>query len=138
MLLKFLGSNAWRGAFLVLLACLFLFTSSEVPRVGPTLARAQIGTRFVWSDSIVVNTTATDSTFSQRWEYVTFYADTVDFYYRAGAPDVASWTSRKWILVPNGSVVSFGPATPLVRLEFKTKAGTGNLYMIGAKTTRQF
>lgn len=122
----------FNALLLVALFGLFFFIGQ------PVSVQGQIGQRYLWADSMSVSTIAADSTFGQRWETVTMWTDTVAIYFRAGAPDVTSWSSRDWIYLPVGSSITFGAATPLVRLEVKTVSGTGKLFMIGNKTKRQY
>lgn len=104
------------------------------------LGSANAGTfdqRYFWCDSIPVSGTHQDSAFAVEWDQVTIYSDSVDLWLRAGAPDVANWSDRKAFLHKNGAYHSWGPANKLKRLEFWTKAGTGVIYLVGFKKSRQ-
>jgi len=93
--------------------------------------------RYFWCDSIAVSGTHQDSAFAVEWDFVTIYADSVGLWLRAGAPDVTNWSSRDAFYLPAGMNVSFGPANKLNRLEFWTVSGTGHVYLIGYKKSRQ-
>jgi len=92
----------------------------------------------LWSDSLAATTTAIDCTFATRWENALIWAVGADLYVRVGAPDVSSWSKRKWIRVLDGMGVAFGPATKLTRFEYKTVSGTGALFFSGTKRRAQF
>ncbi len=103
------------------------------------LVRAQtFGTNYLWSDSLTTTTAAKDSNFTTRWEQIVVSTDTISIWYRAGAPDVTSWSSRDWIKLDEGASLSFGPATPLQRFEWKADAGAGVIFFQGYKKTPQY
>lgn len=93
-----------------------------------------------WAHKISISTTAQDSIWSaaDAWYDVSFYTDSLAIWYKIGAPDTASWSSRDWIFLPEGSSVYIGPSTRLRRFEFKTVVSSSKLYMIGRKRRRQY
>ena len=116
--------------FLLIVAILsFLFLGSAEAGV--------FDQRYFWCDSIPVSGTHQDSAFAVEWDYVTIYSDSVDLWLRAGAPDVANWASRMAFILEDWTFMNFGPANKLKRLEFWSKAGTGVIYLIGFKKSRQ-
>jgi len=100
--------------------------------------QAQFGNRYLWSDSLAAATTAVDTTFTESWEYASIYSDTVDIEIKVGAPDTTGWSSRKWIQLTKGATLSIGPTPKLKRIEFRTIAGSGTLFIVGTKSTRQY
>lgn len=98
----------------------------------------QFGLNFYWADSIRATTTPIDCTFSRQWRQVVIKTDTIALWFRAGAPDTSSWSSRDWIKLDAGESISFGTATPLKRLEFKADAGTGYVFSMGYKNAPQY
>lgn len=105
----------------------------------PKAASAQFGVNYYWGDAIAITTASIDSAFAVRWEQATIYAD-VDLLIRAAAPptDTTSWSSRDFVSIPAGTSITFGPATPLGRLEFKASTTSGTMYMAGYKRSAQF
>lgn len=103
-----------------------------------SLTQAQtLATRYYWSDSIKVTSTQLDCTFTERWDYVTFWADSCDIKYKAAAPDTNGITLRDAQFLYEGQVKSFGPATPLKRLIIWAVADSGIIWMEGYKRVRQ-
>jgi len=101
--------------------------------------RAQVfGVNYLWQDSTTITTVAIDSAYVVQWEQITVRTDTVVLWYRAGAPDTTSWSSREWMRLASGATLSYGPATPLRRLEFRAGAGTGVIYKEGYKKVAQY
>lgn len=101
-------------------------------------SQAQIGSFYIWTDSLGVTTTAIDSIFTIEWQSVTIWADTCDMQLKLGAPDTTGWSSRKFMTISAGGSIYIGPATKLKRLEYKCKSGAGTLYMTGYKKRRQY
>ena len=97
-----------------------------------------LGNMYLWQDSVKTTTVAKDSFFTYRWESVTIYTDTIDIWYRAGAPDTASWSSRDWMKLETGSSLYFGPSTKLRRFEWKARTGVGFIFFVGNKRRAQF
>lgn len=108
----------------------------------PLAAQAQTGSTFgknyVWQDSLSVNTTGRDSTFAIQWESVSIWCEDGDALVKIGAPDVGSWSSRKFVRLTEGMVMRFGPETKLVRLQFKGATGAVRFYFLGYKKSKQF
>lgn len=104
-----------------------------------TATAQSIATNYAWADSITVGTSSTDSLFTNRWEQVSLkFEGTANGYVRFGAPDTTNWSSRDWYQLTAGEVLTFGPATKLVRAEFKTSTGTMTVYMAGYKRVPQW
>lgn len=116
----------------VLLSLMLLLTA-----VPCTYAQVQ-GTSWTWVDSATVNTTGRDSVFSTRWESVSFWSRGGESWFRAGAPDTASWSSRKWTRLAENQVVTFDAGTPLKRLQFRSNTSTVVFYFVGYKKRKQF
>ena len=114
------------------LACLFFILLLS------TISCAQLGNRYFHVDTLNVSTSARTTTYSQEWEFATIYADTVDIMLKVGAPDIADWASRDYFLVPQGMSLSIGPTPKLKKLSYYVTAGTGKIYVVGYKTTRQY
>lgn len=88
-----------------------------------------------------MGTTAKDSLFNVRWEFVTIWADTGAFYFQAsatanGALDTTNFTSRDPILVNSGDRVTFD-VTKLRRLRYWSYIGTVTLNFFGIKKSSQ-
>ena len=98
---------------------------------------AQLGNRFFWCDSIAISTASTDTTWDDAWEQAIILTDSVNVYLKIGAEDVTNWDDRNWFYWPSGVALSIGPRPRLKRLEVKTVTGTGTLYVLGYKKTRQ-
>ena len=125
----FLPSSIKNAALVSLLSILLL---------APIVADAQVlGTKYLWTDSIKVTTTAIDCTFTQRWESITFWFDGCDATIKVAAPDTFGFTNRCSIKLYEGVPYSFGPATPLKRLLMKASVDSGTCYLVGYKTIRQ-
>lgn len=119
----------------IILMTLVLLTLSLVI---PSDSSAQIlGTKHFWSDSIKVTTTAIDCTFTQRWEYLEFWADSCDIRVKIGAPDTIGFTNRKSVKIEEHVVSKLGPATPVKRMLIKAAVDSGTIYFWGYKTIRQ-
>jgi len=102
-------------------------------------AEAQIyGTNYLWQDAISITTAAIDSHFVTKWQDVSFWTKDCGLTFRCGAEDTTSWSSRDWVAVEAGQTITIGPATKLVRLEFKATSGTGTLYFLGYKKSDQY
>jgi len=98
----------------------------------------QLGSRYAHVDTLHVNTSANDTTWTTAWEQVVLTTDTADVYIKIGAPDVGSWASRDWFLLRNGSTLTIGPSPKLKKIEYKTLAGSAVLYILGYKKERQY
>ena len=85
-----------------------------------------------------MTTVATDTTFPVVWEVATVYSDTLDMWLRVGAPDVGDWSSRVYFKLESGLTLTIGPTPKLKRLDFKAVNGSGYIYIIGYKKSRQF
>lgn len=94
------------------------------------------GPVYLWQHSISVGTSPIDSTFTIQWEQVSIWFTDGAGYVRLGAPDTGDWSSRPWIKLPAGTVLSIGPMPHLKRLEFKAVTGTVTLNIVGSKRTR--
>lgn len=103
----------------------------------PALVNAQLGNRYFHADTLNATTTARDCTWTDVWQVVVIYADTVDIYVKIGAPDVANWSSRRFIWIEEGSALSIGPSPNLKKLTWKTDAGSGVVYVLGYKNAVQ-
>lgn len=104
-----------------------------------SIAQAQVGDRYYWADTLNISTTERDTTFSTEWEEVTMYSDSVDCWVKIGAPDVGSWSSRRWIFLPAGLSINIGPRPRLKRVAVKTvSAGSGVFNLIGYKKEAQY
>ena len=106
--------------------------------IVPTTAKAQLGSRYLHTDSLAVSTNPVDTTWTTPWEQVTILCDSVDVLMKMGAPDVGSWSSRVWMRINNGIAITIGPSPRLKKVEVKTITGTGHVYFIGYKKERQF
>lgn len=115
----------------LLLAFLLLFLFSS-------MVLGQLGNRYFYSDTLNITTAERDTTWDTSWEVATIYSDTLDLWLKVGAPDVGSWSSRNWFKLEAGLTLTMGPTPKLKRLSVKTVNGTGVLYIIGYKKTRQF
>lgn len=105
----------------------------------PKQAEAQIyGTNYLWQDAISITTAAIDSHFVTKWQDVSFWSSGCGLSFRCGAEDTTSWSSRDWIVVEAGQTIQIGPATKLVRLEFKASSGSGTMYILGYKKSDQY
>ena len=104
----------------------------------PILSFAQLGNRYFQADTLNITTVAVTETWTDVWEQVVLFADTVDVYIKIGAPDVGDWASRHWIFLPEGRTISIGPVPKLKKIEVKTGGGTGVFYIIGYKKEEQF
>lgn len=116
-----------------LILFLFLTTLSFAHNADAQL----LSTRYYWSDSLHVTTTTIDCTFTERWDYVSFWADSCDIYYKAAAPDTNGITTRPRQLLYEGQVKSFGPATPLKRIIIYASSDSGTVWIEGYKRKRQ-
>lgn len=141
----------WALVLLFVALVPFLFVSKSGKRSFPAgttsvenslptaeLLSQTLGTRYYWAHKLAATTVAVDSTFDVKWEQCSIYSDTLEIVYRAGAPDVGSWSSRPWMLIPAGRSINFGPSTKLIRFEYKTKNGTGYIYLVGYKEEAQY
>jgi len=99
---------------------------------------AAFGTNYYWADTLKARSTAVDSYFTTKWEDITLEADSVNIWYRAGAPDTSDWSNREWMRLTAFESIRFGPATQLRRLEWKTTGTTGDFFMNGHKRTAQY
>jgi len=102
-----------------------------------SITNAQYGSRYMHVDTLQISTTERDTTWTVPWELVTFYTDTVAINIKVGAPDIDSWATRTWLYLENGAALTIGPAPNLKRLTVKTVSGTGVLYLIGYKRSKQ-
>jgi len=97
-----------------------------------------LGTRYLWNHKLATTTAAIDCTFTVKWQQVTIYSDTLDIWYRAGAPDTSSWSSRDWMKLEAGSGLKYENPVYLKRFEYKTVSGTGYIYLMGTKKSAQY
>lgn len=104
----------------------------------PSASSQVLGTNYVWVDSATVNTIGRDSTFVRQWEAVSFWCRGGEGWFRAGAPDTASWSSRKYSRIAENQVVSFDAGTPLKRLQFRANTGNVVFYFVGYKKRKQY
>lgn len=112
-------------------------TASSV--LSPPSANAQaLGQQYVWVDSLATSTSSIDSFFTVQWNDIMIWPVGADLLVRIGAPDTASWSSRKWLRVDDGMAITIGAASRLRRLEFKTISGTGALFLSGLKKSSQY
>lgn len=116
--------NQMKNFFIILLLLL-----------AATAAQAQY---YTWCQSDTVTATATDSTFSQRWEQCQFWFSGCDGYVRIGAPDTTSWSSRTWLKVADGQIITIDYRTPFLKQSFKSVSGAGRLYRVGIKRKAQY
>ena len=103
-----------------------------------SITYAQMGNRYFWQSKIATSTVAADTTFPIEWEVATVYSDTLDMWFRVGAPDVGDWSSRDYFKVESGLTISIGPTPQLKKLGHKTANGTGFIYIVGYKKSRQY
>jgi len=103
-----------------------------------SLQGQSLGTRYFWSDTLQIATGVNTSTFTAVWEQATFYTNGALCYFKVGAPDVADWSSRDYILLPAGSSFSIGPNPKLKKLSVYLASGTGVLYIVGYKKEAQY
>ena len=103
-----------------------------------TVSAQTLGSRYLWTHKLAATTSAVDSTFNVRWEFVTVYSDTLDLWLKIGAPDTSGWSSRSWIKLEGGTSLFFERPIYLKRMEWKTVSGSGYLYLIGGKKQKQF
>ena len=115
--------------FLLILTILLLFS---------TIGYGQLGNRYFWSKDLAITTTEVDTTFDTSWEVCTIMSDTLDIWLKIGAPDVGSWSSREWFKLEAGMALTIGPTPKLKRMAVKTVNGTGFVYLIGYKKSRQY
>lgn len=107
--------------------------------VVSTMAFGQsLGNRYLWVCKVPVTTTALDCTFSVQWEQVVVFSDTLDLDLKIGAPDISSWGSRSYARLEAGASFSFEAPVRLKKLSAKTVNGTGFLWLVGTKKSRQF
>jgi hypothetical protein len=104
---------------------------------GLSTSHAQTVT-YLWADSLGLSSTGRDSLFATPWEEVSIFVSGGSAYVKYGAPDTTSWSSRNFILLIEGQVITFGPGTKLKRLKYKMASGTGTIYFIGTKKRAQF
>lgn len=134
--------NIWKSTLIaiIIFVAFLLGYGLRDASLRPTAAAAQsIVPNYAWADSITVGTSSTDSLFINRWEQVALkFEGTSTGYIRFGAPDTTSWSSRDWYQLTAGEVLVFGPATKLVRAEWKTSTGTMTVYMAGYKRVPQW
>jgi len=131
--------NKLGTVLLVAVVCIVTLVLNRTEALSPPAVSAQaLGNFYTWSDSLATSTTAVDCTFATRWENVLIWAVGADLYVRVGAPDVSSWSSRKWVRVLDGMGLSYGPATKLTRFEYKTVSGSGAIFFSGTKRSAQF
>lgn len=119
----------------VLLKVLF---ATLIPLAAYGQTGSTFGKNYVWQDSLSVNTVGRDSTFAVQWESVNIWCEDGDAFIKIGAPDVGSWSSRKWVRLTEGMVMRFGPETKLVRLQFKGATVPVRFYFLGYKKSKQF
>ncbi|KKN01524.1 hypothetical protein LCGC14_1126920 [marine sediment metagenome] len=103
----------------------------------PGIVNAQLGNRYFHADTLNATTAERDCTWTDVWQVVVIYADTVDLWVKIGAPDVGNWASRNWILLEEGNNLSIGPSPNLKKLAWKTDSGTGVVYVLGYKKAVQ-
>ena len=125
--------------FVTLHLITYLFISILLLALSSTTATAQ-GLLYSWGHKIATTTAEQDSSWSaaNAWYDVTIYTDSLDLWYKLGAPDTASWSSRDFIFLPAGASLYIGPSTRLRRIAFKTVAGTADVYFVGRKRRRQY
>lgn len=119
-------------SLLALLALLMLGYSQS--------ARAQLtGVTYIHTDTITVDTVGVDSTFTYQWEEVTFWSRDGDLEFKAATkPDTVSWSSRDFIRITEGQMISFGPATKLWRWQGKATADSVVVYFVGLKKVKRY
>ncbi len=103
----------------------------------PPKASCQLGNRYFHADTLNATTTGRDCTWTDVWQVVVIYADTVDLWVKIGAPDLGNWASRNWILIDEGNTLSIGPSPNLKKISWKTDAGVGVVYVVGYKKAVQ-
>lgn len=139
--MKFFAIKNWINIFgfiiLVLLISLFINLHLYNPKNISDL-QAQIGTFYVHSDSSSCIVTSVDTTYSTVWTQLTIWSTDIDILLKIGAPDTTSWSDRKYLRIPVGQSITFGPATKVRRLEYRSQSGSGTIYFIGYKTVSQF
>lgn len=106
-------------------------------------AEAQIlGNHYVWQHRIAITSTAQDSLFDVKWEYVTIWTDSLDWYLKSGASssgvDTTSWSSRDYVRHSGGDAVVFGPGVYLRRAWFRTVTGSDYINFFGLKKSSQY
>lgn len=127
-----------KSVLIVIILVILVLIWLEITTTQSEVTAQQFGTNYFWSDITLTTTTSIDSFFVTRWENITVYGDTSDFLLRIGAPDTTGWSSRPFIKIKAGTSLSFGPATKLKRLEWKTVSGSDVFTMVGYKRTPQF
>lgn len=94
-------------------------------------------TRYFNYNYKAITTSAWDTTFTDSWEMVTVYSDTLDCKVRIGAPDTDSWSSRSWIYLTAGMTLTLGPKPDLTKIEVKSVGGACGFYMLGYRKDAQ-
>jgi len=100
-------------------------------------ANAQIGQFYTHQDTLHLSSTPVDTLFSVKYQEALIWSYDAAMLFRIGAPDTNSWSSRVPLKLNAGTFFRVGPATPLQRLEVWTTSGTGTVYILGSKKTRQ-
>lgn len=103
----------------------------------PALCDAQqLGTAYLWNHATSATTSGYDSTFATKWEQVTIFADGAASF-RAMSPDTTGFSAKSFTPLQAYQTISFGPSTPLKRLQIKGVGATVNVYLMGYKRVRQ-
>lgn len=112
---------------MLLLASCLLFAADPAPAQN------------VWTDSLAITTAKVDSLFRYPWKSLRLMPDGCDVLIKIGAPDTTRWSSRRYILVPDGQPFIFNSANfVLRRLAWKAPSGSGVLYLSGIKNRAQY
>lgn len=99
--------------------------------------------QYAWSDSLTVTTVAVDTTFSPRWNGCTLWFEGCRGWIRfaTSVEDSVGWSTttfgKKWVLLEDGQTFGLWQTTfhkqSLWKLEYKSAAGTGALFIVGYK-----
>ena len=96
--------------------------------------------RYSDTDSLAVTTVAVDTTFSNRWENVTLFANGCDILVKMAMfpSDSTSWATRPYNLILDGTSLEIVPNNDLYisgleRLKYKASSGSGALFISGTR-----
>lgn len=132
-----LNTSSGRGSLVCLVLMLVLVL------LCPSDGSCQIlGNSYTWQDTIVISGTAIDSLYTVKWESISMWADSVDWYIIVGASargvDTTSWSSRIPTLINAGDIFVIDDGKKLRRAKFWTRSGTGTMNVLGEKKTSQY
>ena len=97
-----------------------------------------LGNSYTWQDTVSISPVAVDSFFNVKWELVSIWTDSVDWYAVIGASArgiaTTSWSTRKPNIIRAGDILVVGKdGQKLRRVKVWTVSGTGTLNFLGIK-----